>query len=132
MYPDRAAQKQTAALASSFDFTMANRRRPPWLRPRKRKRTIKVGCTWYTEEQWIQVKANAIDPDRFEATFAEWLEMAETTRRKMLAAGIITEKVLINAQELQAWCIARGKENDATSRSEYVSERLMREDVGDA
>jgi hypothetical protein len=111
---------------------MANRKLPPRLRQEKRKPVTKVGVTWYTEEQWLQVKLNSVDPDRFEATYAEWLEMAEKTLKKFLAARVIAEKVLINAEELETWCIAQGKKNNAAARSEYVSEELFRSHYGDA
>jgi hypothetical protein len=109
-----------------------NPKLPPWLRPKAPRSVTTVGVTWYTEEQWTKAKRNAVDPDRFESTYADWVAMAEKARKDMLAAGIKTQKVLINADKLHAWCIAHGKRNDAPARSQYVSEALSRGHASDA
>jgi hypothetical protein len=84
-----------------------------------------AGVAWYTEREWARVKAVAADPERFEATFAEWLTMAEDSLERMLRAGMLGERVLINADELLAWCEAQGRPNDAAARAAFVSD-LMR------
>jgi hypothetical protein len=109
-----------------------NRKLPPWLRQKKVKSGATVGVTWYTEEEWAKVKRSSVDSDRFEDSYSQWVSMAERARREMLAVGIMTEKVFINSEELQAWCIAHGKRNDASARSEYVSEALSRGHASDA
>lgn len=109
-----------------------NRKLPPWLRSKEAKSVTTVGVAWYTEEQWAKVKQNSVDSDRFEDSYDEWVAMAEKARGDMLAVGIVTEKFFISADRLQAWCIAHGKRNDASARSEYVSEALSRGHAGDA
>lgn len=78
---------------------------------------------WYSESEWALVKASATDPERFEATYDDWARMAEETLPNFLAAGIVAKKEYINANELLAWCLARGKQNDASARAEFVSEK---------
>ena len=46
------------------------------LRLKKKTKSSVIGVTWYTAEDWKQVKATATDPERFEATYAGWQLMA--------------------------------------------------------
>ncbi|NTV87878.1 MAG: hypothetical protein HGA21_14200 [Burkholderiaceae bacterium] len=69
----------------------------------------------------MKVKESSVDPDRFENTYEEWLEMAEEALSDMKAAGLKVDRALINAEELLAWCIAHNKINSAASRSEFVA-----------
>jgi hypothetical protein len=64
-----------------------------------------IGMSWYTEEQWARVKASAVDPERFEATYPEWVEMAEDAITKLRRTGVNPHKVWIVASELDAWCL---------------------------
>ena len=95
---------------------------PPWRRPKTDSSKLAVGVGWYTEDNWTKVKTAATDPDRFEETYQEWIEMAEKALREIRLAGVNAEKVLINSEELLAWCIAHNKANDAASRAEFVSQ----------
>ena len=96
---------------------------PSWLRPKTTARQVEVSVGWYTEVEWARVKAAATDPERFEATYDEWVHMAEESLLNFLAAGIGARKAYINASELLAWCLAHGKQNDAGARAQFVSER---------
>ena len=100
---------------------MAKHKLPPWLQPKPQHRAVKVGVTWYTEDEWHLVRTAATDAERFEETYAEWVAMAEESTKNMLAAGIVTERVPITASELLAWCIAHGKQNNASARAQFVS-----------
>jgi hypothetical protein len=77
---------------------------------------------WYTEEDWAKVKGAAVDAERFEATYSDWVAMAEGALRDLRLTGVPAEKYLVVADDLLAWCVAHGKPNDAASRAEYVSE----------
>ncbi|NRF72453.1 hypothetical protein HLB44_36440 [Aquincola sp. S2] len=101
---------------------MAKHKLPPWLRSKEKSQSVSVGVSWYTEEEWQKVKAAATDADLFEATYSEWVAMVEESIKNMLVAGIIAEKVPIRADELLAWCLAHGKNNEAASRAQFVSE----------
>ena len=100
---------------------MANHKLPPWLQPKPQHRAVKVGVTWYTDDEWGRVKAAASDSERFEETYAEWLAMAEESTKNMLSSGIVTERIFITASELLAWCLAHDKTNNAAARAEFVS-----------
>ena len=99
---------------------------PPWLRPKSQPATMHVGVGWYTEGEWVKVKAAAVDAERFEDTYAEWVEMAETALAELRATGVAAEKSHIRALDLLAWCLMHNKPNDGASRAEFVSQQGIR------
>lgn len=94
------------------------------LKAKRRSRTLVVGLTWYTRETWAQVKASATDPECFEDTFEKWEAMATKARREFQRSGVRAIECRIVPQEFSAWCALNNQENNATSRAEFVSERL--------
>lgn len=81
---------------------------------------VAVGVGWYTPQDWAVIKANALDPERFEDSFAEWEKMANDSFaniRKSLPGAV---KTLVSADALLAWCLVEGRINDAAARSEFV------------
>jgi len=83
-----------------------------------------TGVAWYTSSEWARVKATALDPERFEASFEEWFAMAEKALADLRKAGVDAQKYLVSAQELREWCAEKGVSNDAAARSRFVSEKL--------
>ena len=94
---------------------------PPWLRPRAAAPGLIVGLAWYTEEEWLKVRSAAADPDRFEETYNEWLQLADEALLKLRAENISARRSFIKAEDLLAWCIAHNKRNDAAARAEFVA-----------
>lgn len=88
------------------------------------RRTPKLGVCWYTEESWSRIKSEAVDPERFEATYREWMVMAEDALQDLIAAGVHPVKVLDDADALRAWCESRDEPNNAASRAALVAEML--------
>jgi hypothetical protein len=100
------------------------------LRLKKKLRGATVcGVVWYTPEGWARLKATASDPDNFEATFAEWLEMAEAAMVQISRTGLSVRKVLLDPDEFQAWCLRNRERNEASARSKYVNEWLRLHDA---
>ena len=58
--------------------------------------------------------------------------MAEQSLSTIRAQGIDAKKSFIVASELLAWCLAKGKQNDAPSRAEFVSHQDRTADRRDA
>ncbi|WP_457428162.1 hypothetical protein [Roseateles sp. P5_E7] len=65
---------------------------PPWLRPKSPPKTMQVHVGWYTEAEWATVKAAALDSERFEETYAEWVQMAEQALVELQATGVSAER----------------------------------------
>jgi hypothetical protein len=85
---------------------------------------VVTGVAWYTSSEWARVKATAVDPERFEASFDDWVAMAEKALVDLRKAGLAAQKCLISANELGNWCAEKGVENDAAGRARFVSEKL--------
>lgn len=94
------------------------------LRAKKRSQSLLIGLTWYSEATWAQVKATATDPERFEHTFTQWKAMAVSARREFQRSGIQAVECHIDPKEFFAWCAQNKQQNNATSRAEFVSEKL--------
>lgn len=105
---------------------------PPWLRPKTQPQAMRVGVGWYTQDEWVKVKASAEDSERLEATFEEWLAMAEDALVKIRAAGIDAEKSYILASELLAYCLARDLPNNASARAQFVSHQNSKPNLPEA
>jgi len=82
-----------------------------------------IAVCWYTPDEWALVKAVAADPEVFENSFQEWEAMAADALRDLRNAGATPYKVLVFADELQAWCLAHGKPLRADARAEFVAEK---------
>ncbi|MEJ2609736.1 MAG: hypothetical protein P8179_06495 [Candidatus Thiodiazotropha sp.] len=87
--------------------------------------TMVLGVTWYTADAWVKVKSTAVDPDRFEETFKEWEVIANKALEDLKKSGVNPRKVLIDPSQFAAWCMLCNKENSASSRAEYVQQRLQ-------
>lgn len=84
-----------------------------------------VGVCWYLAQEWALMKATATDSDLFENTFAEWEDMANREFAIVRMAYPNAMKVYIHAEEFFAWCHLRARMNNAESRSEFVSEKVL-------
>lgn len=99
------------------------------LRAKKQSRAIEVGVVWYTEETWGKVKLNSVDPDRFEATYAEWLVIANSAFALMVKNGVNARKFFVDAEELFTYCLLQNRQNDSDSRASFVAEKLHKQNV---
>ena len=97
------------------------------LRAKKGAHSTVLGVTWYSAENWSRIKATAVDPERFEATFAEWQAMAHEALTDMRKGGVEPIKVSITYEELLPWCLVHKKPNNAASRAEFVSQKLRKD-----
>ena len=100
------------------------------LRAKKAQRNdLRLGVAWYSEDQWARVKASAVDADLLEPTYPEWVKMAEDALKEIRRGVGNTIKIHIDADELAAWCLVRGKPNDSSARAEFASKKLMERDA---
>jgi hypothetical protein len=89
--------------------------------PPRADRFIQAAACWYTARQWEKIKATAADPEIWLDTYEEWVEAAEKAVRDARSAGLVLEKVHIDADRFFAWLELNGRVNDATTRAEYVT-----------
>ena len=79
-----------------------------------------VDVTWYTAEEWRKVKDTAVDPERFEETYEEWVKMVDEAIQEIRERGVTVQKQCVVSSELLAWCLAHGRVNDAKARAEFI------------
>ena len=84
----------------------------------------KTGVGWYTREGWAAVKGSALDPERFETSYEEWIAMAEQALADMRRNGIWPIQVKVDPERLRKWCERLGRQNDAAARSQFVVDEM--------
>lgn len=87
---------------------------------------VRIGVAWYTSDQWRAVRDSAADPERLEDSYEEWVTVAEEALKQIAAAGVIPERVYLDAEEFSEWCRSAGRKNEASVRAQYASV-LLRE-----
>jgi hypothetical protein len=94
-------------------------------REAKRKRNEqRIGIAWYRPEQWQRLREIAADATVIEKTYAEWLARAESTRAQMVEKGFDIENVIVDVDELEAWCRQRALLIDGATRAQFVAHLL--------
>ncbi|RLA47866.1 MAG: hypothetical protein DRR06_01265 [Gammaproteobacteria bacterium] len=85
------------------------------------------GFCWYQPEQWERLREISDDRDDLEDTYDEWRTNANSALSEFQSAGKEIKKVKINLEELLLWCNEKGVSVKGSSRAEYVS-YLMKKD----
>ncbi len=80
-----------------------------------------VGIVWYRRENYAACLAVMADRHLLPKTFDEWLRAAEEGVERLRTQGHTVHKVQIDPIEFKKWCIASGKNVDASGRTEYAS-----------
>jgi len=92
---------------------------------KRRREELNVGIAWYLPEPWDRLREIAADADHMEKTYAEWLAVAERTLAEMAERGFEVKKVVVDVNELAAWCAEQGVSIDSAARSQYVASLLQ-------
>src|SRR2546422_567893 len=87
-----------------------------------------IAIVWYRPEQWQRVRDIATDSEELEASYIEWLKVAEEKLKELRRSGLRVEKVDVDSEKLILWCNERGLENNGQARSRYAAERLPKLD----
>jgi hypothetical protein len=89
-----------------------------------------IGIAWYSPAQWNRLREISADADDLEETHAEWLATAESVWAQMVENGLEVKKVVVDVDQLEAWCREQGLSIDAAARSQFVT-CLLRNSQGD-
>ena len=88
---------------------------------KRRAEIERPGIAWYLPEQWDKLREISADRDSLGDTYEHWLAKAEKEQAQTTAAGRNVERVIINVEELEAWCRSRGWVLNQKSRSRFVA-----------
>ena len=81
-----------------------------------------VGFAWYERAQWPRLRELAADVDQLEEDYDAWLTSAERGVATLKSEGLSVERVLVDVEEIAAWCTRKGRRFDSRARSEYVAD----------
>jgi len=91
---------------------------------------IVAGCAWFDEEGWERLREVTADPERLEDDYETWVAMVEKSIRDMRDQGVELEKVLLDVDELVAWCEEQDRPVDASARADLAAEKLRERHEG--
>ena len=93
-------------------------------RPTQSKPSMVLGIAWYREQDWPRLKRQFPDADELHESYAEWLASARAAMRTIRRSGTRAEPFMVDLDDFFGWCVIRGREPDAESRSEYIADKL--------
>ena len=88
-----------------------------------------TAVAWFTAESWPRLLAVADDRENLHDTFDEFERTAGARVEAYRRQGISIEKVLLDVDELAAWCRAERRPLDAMARAEFAAMALARRDM---
>ena len=94
---------------------------------KQRTDAIEVGLSWYRRKNWDRLLRTLTDRDKLHDTYDEWLVDAQHGEKLVKGEGNVVKRIIVDPDELAAWCAIRGVEPVAAVRSEYVCEQMRQE-----
>ncbi len=82
------------------------------------------GLAWFTPEQWPRLMEVSSDRGSLGKDHASWLTQAELDFKGLKAIGVTIRKVLVDVDDLAAWCGRNRRPVDADARTAYVADQL--------
>ena len=86
-----------------------------------------VGVAWYRKDQWEELLRLSDDRASLEDNFGEWLIDARLTLLRLRREGLDVRQVDVDVNDLASWCKEHGVHVTASTRANYVSDKLERE-----
>jgi hypothetical protein len=83
-----------------------------------------IGIAWFKSNDWTEWKK--ISEDKLEDNYDNWLVEASLAKIKFEGQGFIVKQVNISPNNFKNWCKKNNKKLNASSRSEYVTEFLLK------
>ncbi len=85
-----------------------------------------VGIPWYSEENWIRMKALAEDKEHFHKTYEQWLANADKCTVLLTNRGKIFKHLSIDPIHYVRWCDNRSLQKNKFSRTAYTQYLLQK------
>lgn len=82
-----------------------------------------VHFAMYAPGDWEHLLSVSVDREDLHDSYFEWLQSAMTQMQKMKDAGIIVKRVVIDIEELLAWCSGRGVPCNGEARSLFTAKK---------
>jgi hypothetical protein len=91
---------------------------------KRRTARTEIGLGWYRREDWDRLLEMFPDRDQLHDTYDEWLKDVRQGEKLVKREGNITKRIIVDPDELAAWCAMRGREPIASARAEYICEKM--------
>ena len=83
---------------------------------------IETGLVSYANSKdFYEMKEYVSDPEIWESTYEEWLEVIDKSEFELRENGFNTTRVDITVEGLQTFCKKKGVKPDAEARSDYIT-----------
>ncbi len=89
-----------------------------------------ISIAWYRPEQWEAWLRIVDDRDGFEDTFEEWEANATAQLTALWGRGLRAQKIVLDVEEVQRWCLMQKRPLNAEARSEFAAESARRSNEG--
>jgi hypothetical protein len=83
-----------------------------------------MGFAWYRPQDYQHLLDISADAKDLEDSHEKWLASASRAMRKMRREGIQARRVIVDLDELQAWCETERIPIDSAARARFVAEKL--------
>jgi hypothetical protein len=81
-----------------------------------------MGIAWYREDQWDRMVS--LCDDNLSKSYASWKKSADGFLENRPTDGIRVIKVIVDVDELSAFCIANSLNVDSKARNNFVNHLL--------
>ncbi len=97
---------------------------------KRRTAPTEIGLGWYRREDWDRLLRMFPDRDKLHDTYDEWLKDVLKGEKMVKRKGNLVKRIIVDPDELAAWCALRGLQPVAATRAEYVCEKMQNEGTG--
>jgi hypothetical protein len=94
---------------------------------KQRTAATEIGLGWYRREDWDRLLRMFPDRAKLHDTYDEWLTDVRRGEKLVRRKGNVVKRIIVDPDELAAWCASRGLEPVASARAEYVCEKMRPE-----
>lgn len=88
---------------------------------------LQVGVPWYTEMQWLEMKALCSDTDNFFDSYQEWRREADKAIVEITNRGLYVKRLFIYVETFKGWCSYHRLQTNKKARKKFISYLLNRE-----
>ena len=82
-----------------------------------------INLAYYQSKDWKRFLESIDDRESMHKTWRQWHKSYNKLKKKLTSAGITVNDIIIDIDELSAYCKAEGIKNDGKARSQFVSRK---------
>jgi hypothetical protein len=91
-------------------------------------RKVVVGVAWFRPQDWNRLLELSEDRDGLEDSHGAWRDSANRLIRELERGGIHARRVVIDLDELVAWCKEQNRPLNGAARADFTSKKVRIEE----